>query len=184
MPDDDGMVTSQDVAALGNAVADLRMAVDREAEARVREQELLANKQLTAARAIELAEQSIRRNRWLAIGGVMALAVGVLVVLSLVLRVQHEVDTREEQRRDAAVVSCLNANQSRAAIEERFEQFTTLLGNVNAPTDPTAKAARDAFIAQFIDQLRASVPPSLQPRDCSPEAATQPTLVTVPPPTG
>jgi type II secretory pathway pseudopilin PulG len=138
-------------------------AVETETRVRVAETEALRLKFFTARRAMRLT--------------VAAMIVGFLVNLGLLALINWQGDQRERERTSSAVVSCLNANESRASINQRFEQLITQLGAANAPSDPTAAAARQQLIGRFLAEFQASTPAALQPRDCSPEAATSPTLV-------
>lgn len=154
---------TEQVGRLTVAVDRATHAVETETAARVAETEALRLKFFTARRAMRVA--------------VCALVVGFLVNLGLLALIRWQADQRERERTDSAVVSCRNANESRQAIEDRFVQLIAQLGAANAPTDPTAAAVRQQFIDQFVAEFRASTPPALRPRDCSPAAATSPTLV-------
>lgn len=144
-------------------VDELTRSVDRVTVAFEAETEALRLKFFTARRAFRIA--------------VAAMILGFVGTVSLIWVVRREVERRETDRTAAAVVSCLNANESRQAIEDRMEQLVTQLGNTNPPTDPAAKAVRDQVIDKFIADFRAAMPVALRPRDCSPQAATSPTLV-------
>lgn len=149
MTDQDEPVTAKQVDAIGRKLDDVK--------------EAMQLKYFTARRAM--------RRSWLALGlAVVAVAAGLIVQW-------HETNQRDADRTAGAVVACKNANESRAAIEGRFEQLIAQLGNFNPPTDEAARALRQQFVDRFTADFRATLPAALAPRDCSPQAATQPTLV-------
>lgn len=151
------------VDELTRSVDRATLAVERETKVREAETAALRLKLFTARRAVRIAVATM-------ILGFVGTAVVIWVI-------RQEANRREQDRTDAAVVSCLNANESRQAIEARMEDLVVQLGSVNAPSDPTAAAVRQQLIDGFLDQFRATMPAALKARDCSPQAATSPTLV-------
>lgn len=155
---------------LGDRVDNLAASVDRLRNAHEENTRELRTKQAKSDRAL-----TATRRQGVALAVVSV--VGFLVVGSLIAWLRQDSLRRSDARDAAAVVSCLNANESRAAIELRFEQMIDQLGSLNAPSDPVAAAVRKQLIDQFITNFRAAMPAALQARDCSERAATQPTLV-------
>ena len=112
-------------------------------------------------------------------------AVGAAVNLALVAWVWHWVSDYRAHQQANTVISCLNMNASRQALERRLEQMGETLVDVfsNAQPATTDNAARlraeivARVKADLTAGLRGSVPPELGQRDCSPDAVTSPTLV-------
>lgn len=151
------------VDELTAAAERLTDAVERETSVREAETAALRLKLFTARRAIRIA--------------VATMVFGFIATLGLFALGWHWVDEYRHDQAASAVVSCRNANESRQAIEDRMEQLVAQLGAVNTPSDPTAAAVRQQLIDKFLADFRASMPPALKARDCSPQAATSPTLV-------
>lgn len=162
---------------LAESVDNLRDAVYDEKEAREENTRVLLDKQSMSDRAMQATQQQARRTRRQGIALAVVSVVAFLVVGGLIAWLRQDANRRSEARDAALVVGCLNANESRAAIELRFEQMIIQLGSLNTPSDPAAVEARRQLIDGFVAEFRQSMPAALQPRDCSERAATQPTLV-------
>lgn len=163
--DDPGQVAELNESVLGlrQDVRDLRATQDENTRAQRVTADELRTKQTKSDRALKAARRT-------------GVALVILVVLLLGLKWRDD-RQKDEARDDAAVTSCLNANESRKAIVSMFEQLIAQLGSLNTPSDPVAAELRRQAIASFNAEFVANVPPAMRPRDCSERAATSPTLV-------
>lgn len=123
------------------------------------------------------SDRALRATRRQGIVLAVVSVVGFVVLVGLIGWLRQDAIRRNNDRDAALIISCLNDNESRSAIEQRFEQMIAQLGSFNAPADPVAAAARQQLIDRFVAEFRESMPAALQARDCSERAATQPTLV-------
>lgn len=165
------------------ALVRVRESIDNEAAVREQEVAALSLKFVTAAEAAETAAvaaaaanravaKSRRTNRWVAVA-ILLVLLAVAAGLVNKYRTDHA-DDHERVRQ--AVVTCNNANLSRAAILDQFDVFITLLGQAgNPPPTPEAAAARQALIDKFRQNFHDGTPQALKPRDCSEKAVTSPT---------
>lgn len=103
----------------------------------------------------EVKAESRMRRRWIYL--VSAVSVVFFVINSvLVIKLW-----------DARAEDCEQGNASRAAIVQAFDQFVTALAAAaSQPTDPAAKAQRDAQITTFRHNVNEGLT-ALAPRDCS-----------------
>lgn len=148
-------------------------------ESRVRAEETAAAREETAAARAEIAS-----NRLTIRYAYAAIALAVLVGLLGFGKNWYDQRQHEEERVKAAVVTCLNANVTRQAIDDRANE--KIIALINGLTDVGQPATTDEVTAarrQFVNQLvanflKAPQAAALAPRDCSPKAAVKPATIT------
>lgn len=159
------------IGELAYSVEGLRLAVDREREARERETSI-------AQARIDAANRAHKRSTWALGTVILLLLIGTFVVLAQNAEnreQQRDLEAANEAQKAAAdqrlVDQCVSGNAARKSIRDSFDQYTAALvgASANANRTPEEQAAADARIAAFKADLNARLAP-LADRDCSPEA--------------
>lgn len=179
------------------SLAETRVSIDGDRDARRAGEAVLNQKIVTAKEAATRSTRAVRAALAAIVVAVLFGLVGFLVVhhqQDVIKRQQKELDAfvqqAEADRINELVKTCLNSNQARVDREARDEALGGLLLDTFAeiatpPTTPEAAATRqhqlDKGKGLFAEKARTTLPQSLQPRDCSVEGVTNPTLVTTPP---
>ena len=180
-------MTDQIHPDLSGHLETLNGSVNRAVE-EMHEQRLAYERKLTLANeaVAEAKAASTKARRAVRLIGVLAL-LGALVNAGLWWRQDREADRREQESKqraadalDAAIVACVNANVTRAAIVEhvdaRIGQSWQALGTVLGVDDTDEQRARTAqILAALATELAGTpTPTALGPRDCSPESVRSP----------
>lgn len=182
MPTDADAQLFERLDRIDSGLAETRVSLYADRDAQRATEAALSQKITTAKKAVRWAMAAV---------SIALLASFIAVVVALRLKAvsderASDAEQAAKERVNQLVVNCLNSNAARVDREKRDEElggivYDSLGEVVPAPASPEAAAARQQLLdkakSTFADKARASLPASLQPRDCSVEAVTNPSLV-------